>query len=164
MNPDWNQTIARGHTRYYGFLAASALFLLSGCGTVTAIVPDAEGKEHISAIGMGCNKPYQLTQDCSGFSGATRLVEVADFRYKIAGSEDGTIVLMMGAKPNSDAWKGKSAETANIAYELTKKFLLDNDIRITSAEPVSSGSMLAGYVITTDGDAYEVLRQQSVEK
>lgn len=164
MNFSWNRSIECPVTGWHRYITISALLMLSACGTVTAIVPDAEGVEHISAIGMGCNKPYTLTQDCSGFSGATRLVEISDFRFKIAGSDDGTIVLMMGAKPNSDAWKGKSSETANIAYELTKKFLLENGIAITSAEPVSSGSVLAGYVITTDGDAHQLLSQRSVEK
>lgn len=140
------------------------LFFLNACGTATAIVPDAEGVEHVSAVGMGCNKPYKLTKDCSGFSGATRLVEISDFRFKIAGSEDGSIVLMMGAKQLSDAWAGRSSEAGNIAYELTKKHLLENGIAIKLAEPVSSGSMLAGYLITTDGDAYAILSQMTVEK
>ena len=143
-------------------LAVTSMLLLGGCGTVTAIVPDAEGVEHVSAIGMGCNKPYKFTQECSGFSGATRLVEVSEFQYKIAGSEDGSIVLMMGAKQMSDAWTGKSTETANVAYEVTKKYLSDNGIRIDKVEPVSSGNLLAGYIITTDGNAYEALSQQSV--
>ena len=143
-------------------LAVIPMLLLGGCGTVTAIVPDAEGVEHVSAIGMGCNKPYKFTQECSGFSGATRLVEVSEFQYKIAGSEDGSIVLMMGAKQMSDAWTGKSTETANVAYEVTKKYLSDNGIRIVKVEPVSSGNLLAGYIITTDGNAYEALSQQSV--
>ncbi len=143
-------------------LAVTSMLFLGGCGTVTAIVPDAEGVEHVSAIGMGCNKPYKFTQECSGFSGATKLVEVSEFQYKIAGSEDGTIVLMMGAKQMSDAWTGKSTETANVAYEVTKKYLSDNGIRIDKVEPVSSGSLLAGYIITTDGNAYEALSQQSV--
>ncbi len=144
--------------------AVLTLIALAGCGTVTAIVPDAEGVEHISVLGMSCKKPHMLTQDCSGFSGATRLIEVSEFRFKMAGSEDGAIVLMMGAKPNSDAWKGKSAETANVAYEVTKKLLLDNGINISSVEPVSSGSMLSGYVIKTDGDAYALLSESTVEK
>lgn len=164
MNHSWNRGLEQASIYLQRCVAVLALLTLAACGTVTAIVPDAEGTEHISAIGMGCNKPHTLTQDCSGFSGATRLIEIADFRFKIAGSEDGTVVLMMGAKPTSDAWKGKSTETANVAYELTKKFLLDNKIAITTTEPVSSGSMLAGYVITTDGDAYQLLKERSVEK
>ena len=164
MNLSCNRNIEEVSIYWRRCVAVSALLMLTACGTVTAIVPDAEGVDHISAIGMGCNKPYSLTQDCSGFSGATRLVEIADFRFKIAGSDDGTVVLMMGAKPNSDAWKGKSTETANVAYEVTKKYLLDNMITITAAEPVSSGSMLAGYVITTDGDAYQLLKEKSVEQ
>lgn len=145
-----------------GTVALSALLFVA-CGTVTAIVPDADGVEHISAIGMGCKKPYELTQDCSGLSGAKRLVEVSGFRFKIAGTSDGSTVLMMGAKPNSDAWSGKSAETANVAYELTKKLLAENGVRVVKAEPVSSGALLAGYVITADGDAYSVLSKMTVE-
>ena len=164
MNFNWNRNVEHAAVFWRRYVAAFVLLALTGCGTPTAVVPDAEGVEHISAIGMGCNKPHVLTQDCSGFSGATRLVEISDFRFKIAGSDDGTVILMMGAKPNSDAWIGKSTETASVAYELTKKFLLDNKITITTAEPVSSGSMLAGYVITTDGDAYRLLKEKSVEK
>lgn len=148
----------------YRSVAMLFFFLVSACGTVTAIVPDAEGVEHVSAIGIGCNKPYELTKDCSGFSGATRMIEVSGFQFKIAGSENGSTVLMMGAKQLSDAWVGKSTEAANVAYELTKKHLLENGIAVTLVEPVSSGSMLAGYLITTDGDAYSVLSQLSVEK
>lgn len=150
------------HRSLVAGIAASSLSLLSACGTVTAIVPDAEGVEHVSAIGMGCKKPYPLTQDCSGFSGATRRVEISEFRFKIAGSEDGSIVLLMGEKQMSDAWAGRSAETANIAYELVKKQLVESGVTITLAEPVSSGALLAGYVITTDGDAYSVLSEFTV--
>lgn len=159
-----NEGMKKVFVQWSRCIAVSATLIFAACGTVTAIVPDAEGVEHISAIGMSCNKPYTLTQDCSGFSGATRLIEIADFQFKIAGSEDGSIVLMMGAKPNSDAWKGKSTETANVAYEVTKKFLLDNNVSITATEPVSSGSLLAGYVITTDGNAYRFLVGKSVEE
>ena len=151
-------------TRSKRYTVISSALLLGACGTVTAIVPDAEGVDHISAIGMGCKKPYELTQDCSGFSGATRLIEVSDFRFKIAGSEDGSIVLLMGAKPTADAWPGKSTETANIAYEVTKKLLAENGISVTKTEPVSSGSLLAGYVISAEGDAYGVLREMTVEE
>lgn len=152
----------RSKSLFNGLLAASGLLILGGCGTATAIVADAQGQSAISGLSMGCKKPYALTQDCSGFSGATRLVRVADFEYKIAGSENGDIILMMGAKPTADAWSGRSAEVANIAYEVTKKTLLDEGIRITQVQPVSTASVLNGYVITADGDAYSVLRAFSV--
>lgn len=149
---------------FFGLLVMPSLGLLGGCGTVTAVVPDAEGVEHLSAVGLSCSNPYELTQDCSGFSGAKQLVDLGDFKCKIAGTEDGTVVFMMGAKPNSDAWSGKSTEKANAAYELTKKILLDNGISVLTAEPVSSGALLAGYIITTDGNAYELLSTYAVEK
>ena len=145
-------------------MATAAGLFLAACGTVTAIVPDAEGVDRISAVTMGCNKPHKLTQDCSGFSGATRLVELSGVQFKIAGSGDGRVVLLMGAKQISDAHKGKSTEVANVAYEVTKKYLLDQGVKITLVEPVASGSLLAGYAITTDSDAYSLLKTLSVEK
>ncbi len=146
-----------------GTIAVVALAGLSACGTVTTIVPDAEGVEHVFAIGMGCNKPYELSQSCSGFSGATRLVEISGFQFKIAGTADGTVVLMMGAKQMSDAWSGRSGETANIAFEVVKKYLVDEGVSITLVEPVSSGALLSGYIVTADGDAYSLLSRHSVE-
>ncbi|NOX69976.1 MAG: hypothetical protein GXP15_12365 [Gammaproteobacteria bacterium] len=145
-------------------LAIVTVIALSACGTVSTIVPDAEGAKRISAIGLGCNKPYKFTQDCSGFSGATRRIELSNVQFKIAGTEDGAIVLMMGAKQMSDAVSGKSSETANIAYEVTKKFLLGEGVQISLVEPVASGSLLAGYIITTDSNTYSLLSKHTIEK
>ena len=156
-----SNTIWKPRVGAMGLLAIAAV--VSGCGTATAIVPDAEGVEKISAIGMGCNKPYKLTQDCSGLSGAKRRVTLSDVEFKIAGTENGQIVLMMNAKPNSDAWAGRSAESANVAYEVTKKYLIGEGVNITKVEPVSSGSVLAGYVITTDADSYALLSKHTVD-
>ena len=154
--------------QFVTWLKATSIVLtavwIQGCATATAVVADAEDVEGISAIGMGCKSPYELTQDCSGFSGATRVVEVSGVTFKIAGSADGKIVLMMGAKPNSSAISGKNAEAANVAYEVTKKLLLDNGINIELAEPVRSLSTLFGYVITTDGDSFAVLSQHSPDQ
>ena len=144
-------------------VAILSFSFLSACGPATAVVPDAEGMEPISALKLRCDKPYKLTQDCSGFSGASRLIEISAFQFKIAGIEDGSIVLIMGAKKMSNALTGNSAETANVAYELSKRFLLENGVTINFTEPVSSGRLLAGYVITTDENAYEILSQMSVE-
>ena len=145
-------------------VAILSFFFLSACGAATAVVPDAEGMEHISALGMNCNEPYKLTQDCSGFTEAARLIEISELQFKIAGIDDGSIVLMMGMKQESETWFGNRAETANVAYELSKTYLLENGVTVEFVEPVSSGSLLAGYVITTDGNAYELLRRMSVEQ
>jgi hypothetical protein len=145
-------------------LAATLLCALAGtaCGSLPPVVPEAQGVKAISAISMGCNKPYKLTQDCSGFSGATRLVELNEVAFKIAGNEDGTIVFVMDAKPNRNAYAGRSVEAANLAFEVAKRALIENDIEIRTAEPVASGGLLVGYVLTTDKNAYSVLSQHTV--
>ena len=144
-------------------VAILSFFFLSACGAAIAVVPDAEGMEPISALRMNCDEPYKLTQDCSGITEAARLIEISELQFKIAGIDDGSIVLIMGAKQKSDARSENRAETANVAYELSKTYLLKNGVTVEFVEPVSSGGLLAGYVITTDGNAYEFLRRMSVE-
>ena len=143
-------------------LSGLAMAGLAACGALPPVVPEAEGVEPISAIGMGCNKPYRLTQDCSGFSGAKRTVSFHEVEFKIAGSEDGTVVFVMDAKPNRNAWSGKNAEAANLAFETTKRILHENTVAIRTVEPVASGALLIGYVLTADKDAYSVLSEHTV--
>lgn len=137
--------------------------LCAGCGGTPVVVPEAEGVDNISAVFMGCNKPYELTQDCSGLSGARREVEVADVRFKIAGSADGTIVFVMDARPNANAFSGRNAEASNLAFEAAKRVLFEKDIEIQKVEPVATGALLIGYVLSTDEDAYAVLSEHTVE-
>ena len=150
------------HVRLAVAATAICALVAMACGSLPPVVPEAQGVTPISAIGMGCNKPYKLTQDCSGFSGATRLVKFEEVAFKIAGNADGTIVFVMDATPNRSAYEGRSDEAANLAFRVAKRALSENDIEIRKAEPVASGAMLVGYVLTTDRDAYSVLSQHTV--
>lgn len=132
-------------------IPAIALLMLAACGSMPPVVPDAEGMQAVSAIAMGCNKPYKLTQDCSGLSGAKRKIDLSGVEFKIAGSEDGTTVLIMNSK------------RANVAYEVSKKALLEAGVAVTKVEPVASGALLAGYIVTADADAYQLLSEHTVE-
>ena len=156
---DYTLPLRTGLARAATLLCAT---IATACGSLPPVVPEAEGVQAISAIGMGCNKPYKLTQDCSGSSGATRLVEFNEVAFKIAGNEGGTIVFVMDAKPNRSAYAGRSAEAANLAFEVAKRVLTENDIEIRTAEPVASGALLIGYVLKTNKDAYSVLSQYAV--
>jgi hypothetical protein len=123
---------------------------LSGCvSNPPLLVPDSEGKEYISAIGMTCSKPYVLENDCSGFSGPTKKLLISEVEIKMAGSEDGKVIVIFGGKSH-----GTQAETANIGYELVKKELYSNNIEITNTRPIVSANILFGYALETDKAAY----------
>ena len=70
------------------------IFFLVGC-VYTAVVDDSEGNRMINSITMSCKKPYVFTQDCSAWSGATRKITVDDYDVVVAGSEDGSTILVM---------------------------------------------------------------------
>lgn len=161
----YHKQSSAGPARAGGLTCASIILAcLAGCGGMPPVVPDAEGVESVSAIGMGCNKPYKLTRSCSGFSGATREVRLSGVEFKIAGTEDGTVVLIMNARQLSNAARGKSTEASNIAYEVAKKHLVDRGVEIRLVEPVASGSLLAGYIVTTDADGYALLSEFATEE
>ena len=126
-------------------------------------VPDAKGTEAISATAMTCSRPYELPQDCSSWSGATREIAIGDVNMKIAGSSDGRIVLLSGPRPNVDTLKGSHTQITNFAYEIVKSELVDAGLEIVKVEPVASMGSLYGYVIELDGDAYSVLRAHSID-
>jgi hypothetical protein len=122
-----------------------------GCGSQPAVrVPDAQGVEAVSAIGMGCKKPFGLTQHCSGFSGPTKKIVIGDQKVKVSGNEDGTITVMFG--PNSS----KATSVTNLAYELMKRELVSQGFDILQVTPIESGGIMFGYAIQTAKPNYQV--------
>jgi len=148
----------RIRTMSFAVLTTAVAVFLSGCKTTPVYVGDANGADVISTFGFTCSKPYELSQDCSNWSGATRKISFNGFDMKIAGSINGQVVLIMG--PSVFAMHN---EKINIAFELVKRELFENDIRLLATRPVAWLGELCCYVIETSGDAYSVLNAYSVE-
>ena len=125
-------------------------------------VPDAQGAKSISIASLSCSKPYELSQDCSTWDGASREIEIGDFRMKVAGSADGRVVLLMGPSPIGDSARQTHGDVTNFAYEDVKRELAGAGIAIVKVEPVASLGQLMGYAVHADGDAYAVLKAHSV--
>jgi len=113
-------------------LITAVVVLFPGCQTTPVYVGDANEVDVISTFGFTCNKPYELSQDCSGWSLMNRKISLSGIDMKIAGSIDGQVVLIAG--PSVFA---SHNEKINIAYELVKRELFKNDIKLVATRPVA---------------------------
>jgi hypothetical protein len=119
----------------------------------------AESSEIISAITMTCDKPYQLGQDCSKKSRANRTIRIKDQEMKIAGSNDGKVVLIMNMQERfiDDA-------SALACFELVRNELLaKGGITVLKAVNVMRARKIRGFFLELDGDGYLFLKNYSVE-
>ena len=134
-------------------MLSALLPLTAAAANPPSLVPDAEGSEIIGAIKMGCKKPYRLT-DCNVFSGPKKKIVVAGVPLKVAGTEDGKVIVMF-----SRSTINPNTQQINTGYEMIKKELSSNGIDIARVKPVASGKALFGYAIETEQPAYHLMEQ-----
>lgn len=141
-----------------GFAAAVGAVLMGCASTPPTLVPDAQGIDAVSAVRMGCKKPWPLTQDCSGMSGPTRLVELNEVQFKVAGTDDETITVMFGGTNI-----GNQGKTSNVGFEMMKRELVSRGHKILSVTPIVSGSIVFGYAVQTERPSYGVWNEFSAD-
>lgn len=119
-----------------------------------------QGVETTSAVWMSCSKPYRLTQNCSFWTGAALRISLDGVEAKIAGSEDGTVVLIQGPKlTTQQTWALDSAFGA-IATLFEK-----HEIHITKVVGAAMpDGTFWGYFLLLDKDGYSLLREHAVSK
>jgi hypothetical protein len=115
-----------------------------------------EFPEELSGIAVTCNKPYKIGQDCSIWSGAKRTIKIKERNIKVAGSDDGKIVLVMD-KLFADE------ESMFSCFELVKEELLSNGIKIVRVIKLVTAGKVKGCILELDGDGYSILRNYSVD-
>lgn len=101
-----------------------------------------------------CNNPYRLTQSCNLWSGAGRAVTVGGEKLKIAGSADGRILLVRGAKLIPDA---PVSSTGSVQYDAVKRALRAGGVKILRQRDMVSAGTTVGFFLELDGDGYSVL-------
>lgn len=132
-----------------------------------APVEDASPEEWVSEWKASCSEPYRLTQDCSDLSGARREVIIEGIRLKVAGSEDGKIVLIMDSKTIGEGFKTpieQSSKNINLGYNAVKKELTEQNIQIEKAVAVKLLDQVRGYYLILDGDGYSIIKAYSETK
>lgn len=139
---------------------AAVTLITSGCITVPATV--LYNNSEIPAVGPTgnrCKQPYLLTQDCSIFSYATRIIEIEGKRARIAGSADGNILLvMLEEELRLDTFE------LNYLSHLIEDFLTSNGLSINEMKAMAGNGETAGYFFVFDGDAYSLLKTLTIEK
>ncbi|QFT55379.1 hypothetical protein [Microbulbifer sp. THAF38] len=137
-------------------LLFSAVLLTACVSNPPVLVPDSLNNDSISAVGMTCSSPHQLSQDCSGLSGPTKKISISGMKMKVAGSSDGTVIVMFGSSSMSP-----NMQEINTSYELIKRELVASKIGIIKVTPVISSNILFGYAIETDKPAYELISKKN---
>jgi len=140
-------------------LLIAILTLFSGCASTgpQIVVSDANAKP-IDLNLLNCKRPFILTQDCSNWSGPTKSIEIDGNKFKISGTEDGTLTMMWNSiyYPN--------AEKNNRNYELMKRELQNRGFEIVSVIPLLNSKRIQGYAILTKEPSYQVWDAFSVKK
>ena len=149
-------------------VAAAGVTILTACGTTTTV----KGTDMLNAAWVTCERPYHLTQDCSGWTGAKREVCLGGKPVKVAATEDGKVVLVMDPHPLMDATlRGASLFTYDPqskgsyeSYNAVRSLFEAHRINVLEVRPMGSTGSIYGYFLVLQDDGYSVLKQGSGEK
>lgn len=148
-----------------------AIQIASLMGIESQASGNAELEGQCSTIDVTCSYPYRLTQDCSGFSGAKRQIQLGGQKLKIAGTLNGKIILIMNS--NYVANEMTRALTKRVVnnnphqtlecLEVVEKYLLENDIHIMKrVRMLSYSGGTDGFFLELDNDGYSILKQHTI--
>ena len=111
------------------------------------------GIDSHSGVTAGCRQPYRLKRDCNNWKGALRNVTINDIGTRVAGSEEGNVVLMMAPKIG----KASAPEDALDGFVEVALLLEENGFEIKKVTGMRVLKKYFGYWIETEGDAYSLL-------
>ena len=163
-----------------GAAVATLVTLFFGCTVVKPVAESADQKQ-LKGMEITCESPFPLTQDCSNWSGAKKLIVIDEVRAAVAGSAAGDILLVQSGNKVGEAvldtmhaafnplWilapqSIMTSRGANDAYFAVKRLLDQNGISVKRTHAMRSllGLTVLGYVVELDGDGYSVLRNYTL--
>jgi hypothetical protein len=112
--------------------------------------------DEVTTISVTCNKPYKIEQDCSIWGGAKRTIKIKERKIRVAGSDDGMIILVMD-KPFADD------ESVFACFELVREELLSKGISVVKVVKMVTRGKVRGCILQLDGDGYSILKSYSVD-
>lgn len=134
--------------------------VLGGCYAVPANVE--YGGVTVPAFDGGaadCRQPYRLTQDCSRYPGATRLIEIDGLKLRVAGSEDGDTVLVM-PQHRRDEERASNERAA----KRVENFLEAGGARLVGIRAAAMDDKVRGYYLEFDRPVYDRLKERTIEE
>ncbi|MEM8953318.1 MAG: hypothetical protein AAGD22_04115 [Verrucomicrobiota bacterium] len=111
--------------------------------------------EPVSEYAMSRRKPYLLTQDTGTIDPVGREIRIYGTSYKIAGSEDGRVTLLMAKF--FGPFFAKRDDPDNPLHKISE-VLEENGLSITEVREVKNLGSLSGAYVITDGDGYSVIK------
>ena len=153
-------------------LCASVLLIfgLGACATYRNY-DRFENVETISSIKVTCSRPYELTQDCSNTTGATKRIIVKDLKLSVFGNQGGDVVGVMtrsiwgsGFKKVSSIGLFNDNKLLHDALGEVEKVLEQNSIGVEKKILMKSFGTIDGFFLELDGDGYSALEQFEVKE
>ncbi len=127
--------------------------------------------EKISTITFTCNRPYELTQDCSNIFGAEKKIVIKDLKLSIFGNREGNVVGVMtrsvwvsGFKKVSSIGLFNDNKMLHDALGEVEKVLKENSMNIKNKVLMKSFGTIDGFLLELDGDGYSVLKRYEVKE
>lgn len=138
------------------------LLLLSGCINSKAIdylaVDDAKGNDILNVATKFCGSIGKLTQSCDAWQGANLQIEISNQKMRIAGNQDGDLILIMHSKDVCGFGESCVNRENNDSYAIVKETLMNHGVTINHVNAVGLNNFISGYLIAVNGDAYSVLK------
>ncbi|MBI9077394.1 MAG: hypothetical protein JEZ02_18450 [Desulfatibacillum sp.] len=115
---------------------------------------------------ISCKRPFNLTQDCSNWSGATRKIQIDDVSINVAGSDCGKAILIMPGTGRKTELKDAftlglmeyNSGPSRVCLDKVRSVLEARGLRILKITKVPSRASVRGYVLALDGDGYSFLK------
>ena len=135
-------------------------------------VPIADGIDEadvIKVFNFRCDKPYELTRDCSSQTFALREVRIGDSRFNVAGSANGDVIFVQGPDPFLGCMTKdffllncpSHSRGSNAGYDALRALFSDQELEVKRVRPLLSAGNIVGYYLETSPGAYDVVLNAS---
>ena len=104
-----------------------------------------------------CESPIRLARGCSKKHRAKNRKDVDGLSVRFAGSEDGTILLIMPPDAGMLATQGSATPASNERYYAVSDELETHGLAAIRATPLVMRRSIIGYYVEFDGDAWSAL-------
>ena len=118
-------------------------------------------KTYLPLLKVSCKYPYRLTEDCSSLFGGKQKITLDDYKFKIASSEDGQIVMV---NFKSGKLIRASNDEKNKVFESFYNLFSSYPVRIQEVVILLGISWMKeapmiGFILLFDGDGYSILKR-----
>ena len=126
-------------------------------------------KTYLPLLKVTCKYPYRLTEDCSSLFGGKQKITLDEYKFNIASSEDGQIV-MVNFKSNklikaSIDEKNKVFESFYNLFSWYPVYIQEVVILLGRSWMNEANGLdpMLGFILVFDGDGYSILKRQLIQ-